>query len=56
MSRSPASRSASVATRLMLGVALIAIAAFGLTAAVSYWKSSRALLASAQGALENLAQ
>ena len=56
MSKSPASRSGSVATRLMLGVALIAIAAFGLTAAVSYWKSSRALLASAQGALENLAQ
>ena len=56
MSRSPASRSGSVATRLMLGVALIAIAAFGVTAAVSYWKSSRALLASAQGALENLAQ
>ncbi len=56
MSKSPASRSGSVATRLMLGVALIAIAAFGLTATVSYWKSSRALLASAQGALENLAQ
>src|SRR5690606_40448456 len=43
-------------TGRMRGVALIAIAAFGLTAAVSYWKSSRALLASAQGALENLAQ
>ena len=56
MSNTPASRSGSVATRLMLGVALIAIAAFGLTAAVSYWKSSRALLGSAQAALENLAQ
>ncbi|MQP77712.1 HAMP domain-containing protein [Stenotrophomonas sp. MYb238] len=46
----------SVATRLMLGIALIALSAFGLTAAISYWKSSRALLASSQGALENLAQ
>ena len=46
----------SVATRLMLGVALISLAAFGLTAAISYWKSSQALLQSAQSSLENLAQ
>lgn len=49
-------RKSSVATRLMLGIALIALAAFGLTAAISYWKSSRALLASSQATLENLAR
>ncbi len=46
----------SVVVRLMLGIALIALAAFGVTAAISYWKSSRALLASSQATLENLAQ
>jgi methyl-accepting chemotaxis protein len=56
-SRSPSGeRKSSVATRLMLGIALIALAAFGLTAAISYWKSSRALLASSQATLENLAR
>jgi methyl-accepting chemotaxis protein len=56
--RRPASseQKSSVASRLMLGIALIALAAFGLTAAISYWKSSRALLASSQATLENLAQ
>ncbi len=49
-------RKSSVATRLMLGIALIALAAFGVTAAISYWKSSRALLASSQATLENLAR
>ena len=46
----------SVVVRLMLGIALIALAAFGITAAISYWKSSRALLTSSQATLENLAQ
>ena len=46
----------SIATRLMGGVAIIALLAFGITAAVSYWKSSNALLASAQGALESQAE
>ncbi len=55
--RSPSSdQKSSITTRLMLGVALITLAAFGLTAAISYWKSSRALLASSQATLENLAQ
>ncbi|MGB3393402.1 MAG: cache domain-containing protein, partial [Stenotrophomonas sp.] len=49
-------RKSSVATRLMLGIALIALAAFGATAAISYWKSSSALLASSQATLENLAR
>ncbi len=49
------SSSSSVANRLMLGVALIALAAFGLTAAISYWKSSRALLDTSKAQLENLA-
>ena len=55
--RSPSiDQKSSITTRLMLGVALITLAAFGLTAAISYWKSSRALLASSQATLENLAQ
>jgi len=39
----------------MLGVALIALISFGVTAAISYWKSSRALLSSSQDAMRNLA-
>jgi len=50
------SRNSSIAARLMLGTVLIALAAFGATAAISYWKSSRALLASSQAELENLAE
>jgi methyl-accepting chemotaxis protein/methyl-accepting chemotaxis protein-1 (serine sensor receptor) len=45
----------SIVTRLMLGVALIALISFGVTAAISYWKSSRALLSSSQDAMRNLA-
>ena len=55
MTQTRLSRSSSVANRLMLGVALIALAAFGVTAAISYWKSSQALLAASQAELENLA-
>jgi len=50
------SRNSSIAARLMLGTVLIALAAFGATAAISYWKSSRALLATSQAELENLAE
>ncbi|MBV2210113.1 MAG: HAMP domain-containing protein [Thermomonas sp.] len=56
MDTTRSSANKSVATRLMLGVALIAIAAFGLTAGISYWKSSTALLDSAHASLDNLAQ
>ena len=51
-----AGRGSGIAIRLMKGVALITLAAFGLTAAISYWKSSNALLDSAQGSLQSLAQ
>jgi methyl-accepting chemotaxis protein len=56
MTQNRQSRNSSVANRLMLGVALIALAAFGVTAATSYWKSSKALLAVSQSELENLTQ
>ncbi|WP_306767967.1 methyl-accepting chemotaxis protein [Stenotrophomonas sp. MYb238] len=45
----------SIVSRLMLGVALIALLSFGVTAAISYWKSSHALLSSSQDAMRNLA-
>jgi len=45
----------SIVSRLMLGVALIALLSFGVTAAISYWKSSHALLASSQDTMRNLA-
>ncbi|MEB1527935.1 methyl-accepting chemotaxis protein [Xanthomonas campestris pv. campestris] len=48
MSPTPASRSTSVATRLMLGVAAIAVFCFGVTAAIIYVRSSDTLLASAK--------
>ncbi|UYB50528.1 methyl-accepting chemotaxis protein [Xanthomonas sp. AM6] len=48
MSPTPASRSTSVATRLMVGVASIAVLCFGVTAAIIYVRSSDALLASAK--------
>ncbi|MBD9368267.1 methyl-accepting chemotaxis protein [Xanthomonas sp. XNM01] len=48
-------RQASIATRLMLGTALVAVVSFGLTAAISYWKSSTALLSTAAESMRNLA-
>ena len=45
----------SIVSRLMLGVALIALLSFGVTAAISYWKSSHALLSSSQEGMRNLA-
>ncbi|UWX03432.1 PDC sensor domain-containing protein [Pseudoxanthomonas sp. NC8] len=44
----------SIATRMMLGIALLALLCFGLTAAISYRKSSRALLATSQQTLQEL--
>ncbi|NIJ70055.1 methyl-accepting chemotaxis protein [Xanthomonas sp. 60] len=52
---SRSSRAPSVARRLMLGTGLLALACFGLTAMISYWQSSAALLASAQARLQDLA-
>ncbi|WP_269801226.1 MULTISPECIES: methyl-accepting chemotaxis protein [unclassified Stenotrophomonas] len=55
---SPTSRSTrqpSVARRLMLGTGLLALACFGFTAVISYWRSSDALLDSAQARLQDLA-
>ncbi|WDS36812.1 methyl-accepting chemotaxis protein [Pseudoxanthomonas sp.] len=49
-------RSGSVATRLMLGTALIAALCFGLTAAISYWRSSDALMATSRASMQNLAK
>ncbi|MBB3274591.1 MULTISPECIES: methyl-accepting chemotaxis protein [unclassified Pseudoxanthomonas] len=48
--------SSSVATRLMSGTALIAALAFGVTALITYIRSSNALLDSAQTSMQNLAQ
>ena len=48
--------SKSIATRLMVGTAVIAVLAFGATAGITYIRSSNALLESAHGSLENLAQ
>ncbi|MCM5547092.1 methyl-accepting chemotaxis protein, partial [Xanthomonas hortorum] len=45
----------SLAYRLMLGTAVAALLCFGLTAAISYWQSSRALNASAQATMQNAA-
>ncbi len=50
--RSP--RRPSVARRLMLGTGLLALACFGFTAVISYWRSSDALLESAQARLKDL--
>ena len=55
MTNAPHPSQPSLATRMMLGTAVLALLAFGLTAATSYWKSSRALLASSQETLESLA-
>jgi len=46
----------SVAARLMLGTALLAVACFSFTAVVIYWRSSDALLASAQQMLGEVAR
>ncbi len=46
----------SLAYRLMLGTAVAALLCFGLTAAISYWQSSRALIASAQTTMQNAAR
>ena len=48
--------SKSIAARLMTGTAVLALLAFGVTALVTYVRSSHALMESAQGSLENLAQ
>ena len=46
----------SIARQLMFGTAVIAVLAFGATAFISYVRSSDALMESAHGSLENLAQ
>ncbi|CTP88700.1 methyl-accepting chemotaxis protein [Xanthomonas graminis] len=56
MSQTPLTRSTSVATRLMLGVAAIAVLCFGVTAAISYVRSSDALLVSAKDGMANVAR
>ena len=48
--------SRSVATRLMFGTALIVVLAFGVTALVTYVRSSRSLMDSAQQSMQNLAR
>ncbi|QNH21446.1 methyl-accepting chemotaxis protein [Xanthomonas sp. GW] len=55
MSQTPAPRFTSVATRLMLGVAAIALLCFGVTAAIIYVRSSDALLASAKAGMTDAA-
>ncbi|MCW4472659.1 methyl-accepting chemotaxis protein [Xanthomonas sp. H13-6] len=45
----------SIASRLMLGTALVAVLSFGLTAFISYLRSSDALLSTSRTSLENLA-
>lgn len=49
-------RGASLAYRLMLGTAVVALLCFGLTAAITYWQSSSALTASAQATMQNAAR
>ncbi|MCC5073933.1 methyl-accepting chemotaxis protein [Xanthomonas campestris] len=58
MTSTPSSprRGASLAYRLMLGTAVVALLCFGLTAAISYWQSSRALIASAQTSMQSAAR
>ncbi|MGL0786338.1 methyl-accepting chemotaxis protein [Xanthomonas translucens] len=56
MSQTLLTRSTSVATRLMLGVAAIAVLCFGVTAAISYVRSSDALLVSAKDGMANVAR
>ncbi|QJD67628.1 HAMP domain-containing protein [Xanthomonas campestris pv. badrii] len=48
--------SGRLAYRLMFGTAVIASLCFGLTAAISYWQSSRALMISAQSTMQNAAR
>ncbi len=54
-SRSHRHFSSSIAARLMLGLAVIAMLSFGVTALVSYLRSSDALLSSSRTSMENLA-
>ncbi|KMM77588.1 chemotaxis protein [Xanthomonas sp. NCPPB 1128] len=56
MSTTPSIRTSSVATRLMLGVAAIALLCFGITAAIIYARSSSALLASAKVGMTDTAR
>ena len=49
------SSSRSIATRVMYGVALVALLAFGVAAAASYLRSSQALLTGARATMEGLA-
>ncbi|WP_167394560.1 methyl-accepting chemotaxis protein [Xanthomonas codiaei] len=48
--------SGRLAYRLMVGTAVIALLCFGLTAAITYWQSSRALSTSAQATMQNAAR
>ncbi|MDQ7761452.1 methyl-accepting chemotaxis protein [Xanthomonas sontii] len=56
MSTTSSTRPSSVATRLMLGVAAIALLCFGITAAIIYARSSSALLASAKVGMTDTAR
>ncbi|OAX56603.1 methyl-accepting chemotaxis protein [Xanthomonas graminis] len=55
MSR-PLVRRNSVASRLMIGTGILALLCFGMTAAISYWRSSQALLGTSQGMLREVAR
>ncbi|MBB3812773.1 methyl-accepting chemotaxis protein [Xanthomonas arboricola] len=46
----------SVASRLMIGTGILALLCFGLTAAISYWRSSEALLGSSREMLREVAR
>ena len=48
-------RGNSVAGRLMLGTGILALVCFSMTAAISYWRSSQALLDSSQAMLREVA-
>ncbi|UYC10297.1 methyl-accepting chemotaxis protein [Xanthomonas sp. CFBP 8445] len=56
MPTTSSTRPSSVATRLMLGVAAIALLCFGITAAIIYARSSSALLASAKVGMTDTAR
>ena len=51
----PRPSSRSIATRVMYGIALVALLAFGVAAAASYLRSSQALLTGARATMEGLA-
>ncbi|WP_068830323.1 methyl-accepting chemotaxis protein, partial [Xanthomonas cerealis] len=52
----PLVRRNSVASRLMIGTGILALLCFGMTAAISYWRSSQALLGTSQGMLREVAR